>query len=1035
MRTLPAALSVGIALSLALMTELPAQTPGEINTYAGNGFGAPTSGGYSGDGGPALSAELFSPVAVALDKAGDLFIADTNNFCVRKITAATGVITTVAGTCTVNGYSGDGGLATSAEISFPVGVAIDAAGNLFIADLANYRIRKVDASTHVITTVAGDGTEAYSADGGLAINASAGRPVGVAVDGKGDVFFADAYSSKIREVAASSGILSTVAGGGTAAYPAGDGGPAISASLDLPGGVAVDTAGNLYILDQNNAVVRKVTAATGIITTVAGNDSWGFSGDGGPATRAQIFDALGISVDASGDLFIVDTFNARIRKVTPAGIITTVAGNGTEAFSGDGGPATTAAVNAPQGVVAGSSGILYIADTTNNRIREVFPGGKAASITTLTVPSWPPLVGKYAQLSAQVAGPLNGPPPAGTVTFYSGTDALGTASLDSSGAAVFSSDSLPAGTDWLSATYNGDAYYNPSSASPTPLNVAQSAAAPPVFSLRSGTYTARLQVAITDSSPGVSIFYTTDGSIPSPTHGAPYAGAITVNATETIRAMAVGPQFAAGPMISAWYTINLPNEAPLPVREWAWESGGDNVAAGALSQCGFGPGSLGLPGVYGTAGVAADKNVPGSRRNPAHWTGKNGNFWIFGGFGFDSTGHCAELNDMWEFDPATLRWTWMGGNDAPPYYQAGVYGTRGQFAPANIPGSRDSSVTWTDNSGNLWLFGGVGFDAAGDFGYFNDLWEFNVATHQWAWITGSSTLNQIGAYGYIHVPHAGNTPGGRWGAVGWTDRHGNLWLFGGGGYDATGSNGLFNDLWEFNVATREWMWVGGSHIVDHYGAYGQLNSPGNKNVPGAREGDVTWVDKQGNFWLFGGLGYTQNYSPASVLNDLWMFNPSTEEWTWMAGDKTLGTFFSPAGYGQAGVYGLSHVPQPGNIPGSRTDPATWTDAQGNLWLFGGAGFDSTGNVGSLNDLWEFVPSTRMWAWMGGSDTAPPGDPINGIYGQFRIPSSTNLPGARTPAASWTDRQGNLWLFGGAGFDAFGNNDLLNDLWKYQAPVK
>ena len=1031
MRTLYTAVSVGLVFSLALITKSPAQTPGEIITYAGNGYGAPTGGGYSGNGGPAIGAELFSPVAVALDKAGDLFIADANNFCVRKVTASTGIITNVAGTCTVSGYSGDGGLATNAELSFPAGVAVDGVGNIYIADTTNYRIRKVAAGTNVITTIAGDGTLGYSGDGGLAIYAEAGRPLAVAVDSKGNVYFADAYSNRIREVNASSGVISTVAGGGTG----GDGGPAIAASLYLPGAVAIDNAGNLYILDQNNAVVRKVTAATGIITTVAGNNVWGFSGDGGPATKAQIADALGITVDAAGSLYIADTFNARIRRVTPAGIITTIAGNGTQAFSGDGGPATTAALDAPQGLVADSKGNLYIADTANNRIRKVFPGGKAASMTTITVPSWPPLVGTYAELTAQVAGPLNGPAPAGTVTFYSGTEVLGTANLDPSGSAVLYTDSLAAGTDWLSATYNGDAYYNPSSASPTPLNVAQSMAARPVFSLRSGTYASRLQVAITDSSPNVSIFYTTDGSTPSPTHGAQYVGAITVNATQTIRAMAVGPQFAAGPMISAWYTINLPSEPPLPVGEWAWESGGDNVAAGSLSQCGFGPGSLGLPGVYGKLGVAADKNVPGSRRYPARWTDKNGNFWMFGGFGFDSTGHCAELNDLWEFDPATLRWAWMGGNGTPPYYQAGVYGTRGQFAPANIPGSRDSSVTWTDSNGNLWLFGGVGFDASGNYGYFNDLWEFDIATHQWAWITGSSVLNQIGAYGYIHVPHTGNTPGGRWGAVGWADRNGNLWLFGGGGYDATGTNGLFNDLWEFNVATKEWMWVNGSHIVDHYGAYGQLASPGNKNVPGAREGHVAWVDKQGNFWLFGGIGYTQNYSPASVLNDLWMFNPSTEEWTWMAGDKTLGTYFSPAGYGQTGVYGASHIPQPGNIPGSRTDPATWTDSQGNLWLLGGAGFDSTGNVGALNDLWEFVPSTRMWAWMGGSNTAPSNDPIDGIYGQFRVPSSTNLPGARTPAASWTDRQGNLWLFGGAGFDAVGNNDLLNDLWKYQPPAK
>lgn len=1033
MRTLYAVLFLGIGASPSIPINAAAQTPGEIVTYAGNGYGAPSGGGYSGDGGPATSAELFSPIAVALDKAGNLFIADVNNFCVRKVTAATGVITTAAGTCTVNGYSGDGGLATNAEFSFPASVAVDVAGNLFISDTWNYVIRKVEAATGVITTVAGDGTQGYSGDGGLATNAQLGRPLGIAVDGNGNFYIADAYSNTVRKVNASTGVISTVAGGVQGTYPTGDGGAATDASLYLPEAVAVDSSGNLFILDQNNAVVRKVTAATGIITTVAGNNTWGFSGDGGPATNAQISGAFSIAVDSSGNLYIADTFNYRIRKVTSAGIITTIAGNGTEGFSGDGGPATSAALDTPQGVAIDSTGVVYVADTQSNRVRKVFPGGLTESFTSLTVPTWPSLVGEMVELTAQVAGPLNGPMPTGTVTFYNGTDVLGTGDLNSSAGATFYTDSLSAGTDWVTAAYDGNAHYNPSKSTPTPLDVAPWAAAPPQFSLRSGTYESRLQVAISDSSPGVYIFYTTDGSTPSPTHGTQYAGAITVNATETIRAMAVGPQYAPGPVINAWYTIHLPYEPPLPRSEWAWESGGDNVQGGALSQCGYGPGSLGLPGMYGRLKVPGDKNVPGSRRNPARWTDKNGKFWMFGGFGFDSTGHCAELNDLWEFDPASLKWTWMGGNNAPPYFETGLYGNRGQFAPANIPGSRDSSVSWTDKSGNLWLFGGVGFDAAGNFGYFNDLWEFNVTRHEWAWITGSNVLNQIGAYGIIHEHHAGNTPGGRWGSIGWTDQNGNLWLFGGDGHDYTGTDGLFNDLWEFNTSTKEWMWVAGSHIVNLGGAYGQLGLPGNKNVPGAREGDVAWVDKQGNLWLFGGLGYTQTNSPPSVLNDLWKFNPSSQEWAWMGGYKSVGTFSSPGGWGQAGVYGALGVPEPGNVPGSRTNSATWTDANGNLWLFGGGGFDSTGSVGALNDLWEFVSSTGMWAWMGGKNTAPYGVPTDGIYGQYRVAAPGNLPGARTPAASWTDLHGNLWLFGGAGFDAVGDNALLNDLWEYRAP--
>jgi len=440
-----------------------------------------------------------------------------------------------------------------------------------------------------------------------------------------------------------------------------------------------------------------------------------------------------------------------------------------------------------------------------------------------------------------------------------------------------------------------------------------------------------------------------------------------------------------------------------------------------------------LPGVYGTLGNAADKNVPGSRRDPVSWTDKSGNFWLFGGFGFDSTGHCAELNDLWEFNPSTLNWTWMGGSSAPPYFEAGVYGTRGKFAPANIPGSRELGVGWTDNKGNLWLFGGFGFDSTGESGYFNDLWVFDVSTHEWAWVAGSNGLNQIGAYGLMHVPHAGNTPGGRWGAAGWTDRSVNLWLFGGDGYDATGANGMFNDLWEFNTATMEWTWMGGSHIVNRGGKYGKFGAPGVNNIPGSREGHMAWVDKKGHFWLFGGLGFSQTDGPAGMMNDLWEFDPSLREWTWVSGDKFLGTFFSQRGWGQAGVYGWLGVPDPGNHPGSRTNAAAWTDADGNLWLFGGGGFDLAGSMGPLDDLWEFSFSTRLWAWMGGRETASYGVPTDGTYGHFRVPGPANVPGGRTPAARWTDRRGNLWVFGGGGYDAVGDNDLLNDLWEYRVP--
>jgi uncharacterized protein (TIGR03437 family) len=362
---------------------------GIITTIAGNGFE-----GYSGDGGAAPSASLnfgFSLLSivdaggsVAADASGNLFIADWFNQRIRKVSAG-GIITTVAGNG-VGDFSGDGGPATSASLSFPSGVVVDASGNLFIADTDNNRIRKVSASG-IITTVAGNGAGGAgssilyggcSGDGGPATSAELYGPQGVAVDAFGNLFIADFDNCRIRKVSAS-GIISTVAGNGTAGF-SGDGGPATSAELYGPRGVAVDATGNLFIADKNR--VRKVSAS-GIITTVAGNGTPGFSGDGGPATSASLNTPNAVVVDAAGNLFIADTANNRIRKVSTSGSITTVAGAGTSGFSGDGGEATSAELYAPQDVAVDVFGDLLIADGVNNRVREVFAATSATpSITS-----------------------------------------------------------------------------------------------------------------------------------------------------------------------------------------------------------------------------------------------------------------------------------------------------------------------------------------------------------------------------------------------------------------------------------------------------------------------------------------------------------------------------------------------------------------------------------------------------------------------------------------------------------------------------
>jgi len=327
-------------------------------------------GGSGGDGGPATSATLFSPSGLVVDSSGNFWTADDTGR-VRRVDGATGLITTVAGNGT-NGFSGDGGPATSAALLTPLGVARDAAGNLFIADGLNNRIRGVNAATGIITTVAGGGScKNGIGDGGPATSACLRQPRDVAADSAGNLFVADTGTNVIRRVDATTGIITTVAGNATAGY-SGDGGPATSAQLSGPRGVSVDSAGNLFIADSVNSVVRRVDTVSGIITTVAGNGTPGYSGDGGPATRAQLSGLRRVAVDTAGNLFIGDSMNSVVRRVDAAsGIITTVAGNGTFTFSGDGGPATAAALDLPFGVALDNSGHLFIGDLANNRVREV----------------------------------------------------------------------------------------------------------------------------------------------------------------------------------------------------------------------------------------------------------------------------------------------------------------------------------------------------------------------------------------------------------------------------------------------------------------------------------------------------------------------------------------------------------------------------------------------------------------------------------------------------------------------------------------
>ena len=367
---------MGFRLAGAFLSAGCALWAQQITTFAGNGTQS-----YSGDGGPATQAAINGAVDVATDLYGNLFIADQNNNRVRKVDPK-GNITTFAGTG-VAAFSGDGGPATQAALNYVPGVCTDAAGDVFVSDLSNFRIRKIDTSGN-ITTVAGNGMQGSSGDGGPATQASMYIPIRCAIDSSNNLYITDQSGHKIRKVTPA-GIISTVAGSGAGAGPhsvasySGDGGPATAANLNNPTAVTVDSAGNIYFSDQYNQRIRKVDT-NGIITTIAGNGTAGYSGDGGPATSAQLNYPGGLIVDQNGDIYVADDNNFRIRKISK-GVITTVAGNGVQGYSGDGGPALQAEFNGQFGVALDASGNLYIADSANGRIRKVSSLGTATPPT------------------------------------------------------------------------------------------------------------------------------------------------------------------------------------------------------------------------------------------------------------------------------------------------------------------------------------------------------------------------------------------------------------------------------------------------------------------------------------------------------------------------------------------------------------------------------------------------------------------------------------------------------------------------------
>jgi sugar lactone lactonase YvrE len=442
--------------------------------------GAPTSCDAQ-----ATALPLLLPSAIVFDPQGNVYVADTDAHVVRMFSTA-GVVSTVAGNG-VQGFAGENGPATAAELDSPSGLAMDGVGNLYIADTRNHRVRELAAATGIITTVAGTGKPGYSGDGGVATAAQLDRPTALAIDTAGSLYIADTDNHRVRRIAAGTKVISTIAGDGVEGF-GGDGRIATSASIDSPNGLAVDVAGNLYIADTHNGRIRKVAATTGIIATIAGTGSANgtvqtFAGDGGVAVAAGLALPRGLALDASGNLYIADSANHRVRRISSGGTISTVAGQGTEAFAGDGAPAVAASLDTPRSVAVSPAGLLTLADSGNQRVRQLdalpAPGpdihtlaGLGNSVSGVLVLSGPSVV---AYGSGVLNATFNGTADeTGAVTFFDSSGStqipLGKVTVVS-GSASLPLSSVAAGQHAIFVTYVGDASHGASQSSTLPVTI------------------------------------------------------------------------------------------------------------------------------------------------------------------------------------------------------------------------------------------------------------------------------------------------------------------------------------------------------------------------------------------------------------------------------------------------------------------------------------------------------------------------------------------------------------------------------------
>jgi hypothetical protein len=510
----------------------------------------------------------------------------------------------------------------------------------------------------------------------------------------------------------------------------------------------------------------------------------------------------------------------------------------------------------------------------------------------------------------------------------------------------------------------------------------------------------------------VPVQYTLGGSI----SGLTFAGLVLANGNDSVTVANGATSFAfATPLLNgASYSITVSQTPPALLcsvsngtgsinlasptnisvtcaqRQWTWMSGSSTGNPPLIAA------TEGVPSVI----------PPSARRDAVSWKDAAGNFWVFGGEAPYTAG-TGYPNDLWRYDPVASEWTLVKvslGNGVA------VYGTLGVAAVANTPGGRHWASSWIDKSGDLWVFGGIGFDTTNTWGLLNDLWRYHPATDEWTWISGSQNAYALSVYGPLGTATASAVPGARDRGVTFTDSAGDLWIYGGFGDRPDGqTRGALDELWKYSIASGEWALISGDGTVDAPSVYGTLGVAAASNSPGGRIFDVAWQSAPDEVVMYGGESYE------GYRSDLWKYSTTTGNWIWINGATVPST---PNSYGALGVDDAT------NTPGARVGSVSWTDAKGNLWLFGGYSDGTSAGLLIFNDLWEYLASTQHWVWISGSSSPN----ATGHYGTLGAPNPANVPGARLFSSAWADASGRLWLFGGAGYDGAGSQGYLNDVW-------